>query len=132
MTDPETPPSIAEAWGKLHAWACDQRRDWDAAETLCAMRLAASRGASYRTVAEMLWRLAWDLTARTREVLGELSYLNRVNVPGGGYSPEALAALRAGDYERARRLEGTASVIPPVPVQGGAAGTETDHQEAGR
>ena len=138
---PETPdtepPAIAEAWGPLHSWACSQRRDWDPYAVKGAMREAASRSAGYRDVAVILWRLSWDLSARTREVLGELSNLNRFNVPRADRSPEAVAALKAGDYAKARQLEGTASVIPAlplmpaVPVQGTAPETETG-TEGGR
>jgi hypothetical protein len=110
----ETPESvITPAWGRLHAWACGQRPGWDWAAVKAAMREAEARGAAYRGVADILWRLAWDGAARSREVLAELSYLNRTGKPKDpGPGPESLAALKAGDYATARRLDGTASVIP--------------------
>jgi hypothetical protein len=111
---PEIPPAITPAWGGLHAWACSQRRDWDAAKVKAAMRDAHARNAAYKDAAVILWRLAWDLGAGTRQVLGELSWLNRTGgrAEAPAVAPEVLAALKAGDYELARQLGGTASVVP--------------------
>ena len=132
-TETATPAEseITEAWDGIHEWVTGQRPGWDSAKVKAAMREAQSRGAPYRDVAILLWRLAWDAQAGTSHALGELAGLNRTGArTTGTMAAELSAALKAGDYERARELQ-RAAVIPAVPVQG-TAPAETDHQEAGR
>lgn len=124
---PETtespPPSITEAWGRLCDWASAQRLDWDGPMIRAAMRLAHAQEIPYRVVWETLARLAWDLSADTRAVIGELTNLNRAPVrrgAGDSSARDALAALRRGDLEAARAELGTQSVVPPQPRVSGA------------
>lgn len=103
------PPEIAEAWGPLWSLVTAQRPDWDPYDVKGAMRAADERGVPYETVARILWRLAWDLSAATRFVLAELTDVNRARAaPGGSLDPGVKAALveRMAEASQALRVAG--------------------------
>lgn len=119
MTEtPQEPPALHDAWGPLWGLACGEngeRRDWDGFTVKAAMRDADARGVPYQAARATLLRLASDLAAGTREVVGELGNLCR---PSGrrdgsqGIPDDVRAAFLARDYDKTRRLLGTTSVVP--------------------
>lgn len=128
MTEtPQEPPALHDAWGPLWGLACGEngeRRDWDGFTVKAAMRDADARGVPYQAARATLLRLAGDLGAGTREVVGELGNLCRPErAPRGqGPDPAVMDALRNGQYDTARRLQGIPS---SVPAQGAAPENET-------
>lgn len=131
MTEtPQEPPALSDAWGPLWGLACGEngeRRDWDGFTVKAAMRDADARGVPYQAARATLLRLAGDLGAGTREVVGELGNLcrpaPRQEAAGHGIPADDKAALIAQMHEATRRRMG--GIPSRVPAQGAAPETET-------
>lgn len=97
-----TAPVIAPAWRELWAWACSQRKDWDAVAVQGVLVACWQAGVKYEAAAGITWRLAWDLTMATADAIAELRRLAGQR-PAGGLDPAAKTALLA-------RLEAAATI----------------------